>query len=345
MALSVIGVIEMATWMSFDVALIQRDNLHRVHYDTAWTLNAALGLASGAAIALLSYPTALFYDEPRLTPLMVLLAFGWAAAGFENIGIVDFRRNMDFRREFKFMFARRVAGFALTTVLALALQTYWALVIGTVASKLVGVGLSYGMHPYRPRITPEGSPRTPRVLQLGAVDEYPERAPAEGDALRRRSIPGRVPSRGSDNRHGNRADSVVRSHCADQPRRISRLFPHGAGPRRAAVTVPGCRRGHHVHRRAGRGRHRSGRRSARPHDARREVDRGGTGDSGAFDFRRGPCRYIQQHSGVSRHRQARPDYAPFHAPVGPAGAARHTAHQHAWPRRCRRSPSWPHRYS
>lgn len=153
MALSVIGVIEMATWMSFDVALIQRDKLHRVHYDTAWTLNAALGLASGAAIALLAYPTALFYDEPRLTPPMVLLALGWAAAGFENIGIVDFRRHLDFRREFKFMFARRVAGFTLTVVLALALQTYWALVIGTVASKLVGVGLSYGMHPYRPRFS------------------------------------------------------------------------------------------------------------------------------------------------------------------------------------------------
>jgi lipopolysaccharide exporter len=153
MAMSVLAVIDLATSFSFEIALIQKRELQRVHYDTAWTLNVLLAMACGATVALLAYPTALFYDEPRLTSLMLILAGGWALAGFENIGIVDFRRQLDFRREFIFLVARRVLAFAITLTLAVTLRTYWALVAGSVSGKLIGVGLSYAMHSFRPRVS------------------------------------------------------------------------------------------------------------------------------------------------------------------------------------------------
>ena len=43
--------------------------------------------------------------------LLARLAIGWAISGFENIGIVNFRRRMDFAREFRFMPGRRLVGF------------------------------------------------------------------------------------------------------------------------------------------------------------------------------------------------------------------------------------------
>lgn len=151
MAMSVIGVIELATSFSFEVALIQRREVQREHYDTAWTLNVLIALGCGAAIALLAYPTAAFYEEPRLAPVMLVLAGGWALSGVENVGIVDFRRRMDFRREFLYLATRRLLGFVVTATLAFALRSYWALVVGTIASRFIGVGLSYAMHPFRPR--------------------------------------------------------------------------------------------------------------------------------------------------------------------------------------------------
>lgn len=151
MAMSVIAILELATSFSFEVALIQKRELQRVHYDTAWTLNAILSLGCAAATALLAYPAALFYDEPRLTMVMLVLAVGWVFAGFENTGIVDFRRQLDFRRDFYFLASKRALSFSITIALALTLRSYWALVIGTVAGRALGVALSYALHRYRPR--------------------------------------------------------------------------------------------------------------------------------------------------------------------------------------------------
>jgi O-antigen/teichoic acid export membrane protein len=151
MAMSVIAILELATSFSFEIALIQKRDLQRSHYDTAWTLNAMLSAACAAATALLAYPTALFYGEPRLTMVMVVLAFGWLFSGLENTGVVDFRRRLDFQREFYFLASKRVLSFVITVALAVTLRSYWALVIGSVAGRALGVVLSYWFHDFRPR--------------------------------------------------------------------------------------------------------------------------------------------------------------------------------------------------
>lgn len=153
MAMSVIAVIELASAFSFEIALIQKPRPERVHFDTAWTLNVLLALGCGLMIAALAVPAADFYSEPRVTPVMLVLAGAWFVAGFENVGVVEFRRNMDFRREFRFMAFKRLMGFGLTVALAFLFRSYWALVIGTAFSRIAGVGLSYLMHPLRPRFS------------------------------------------------------------------------------------------------------------------------------------------------------------------------------------------------
>lgn len=151
MAMSVIAILELATSFSFEVALIQKRELQRAHYDTAWTLNVVLSSACAATTALLAYPTALFYDEPRLTMVMLVLSIGWLFAGLENTGIVDFRRQLDFRREFYFLGSKRALSFLITVALALTLRSYWALAIGSVVGRILGVVLSYALHRFRPR--------------------------------------------------------------------------------------------------------------------------------------------------------------------------------------------------
>ena len=48
--------------------------------------------------------------------------------GAENIGIVAFRKELDFRKEFVFQLSRKLAGFVVAVPLAFWLQSYWALV-------------------------------------------------------------------------------------------------------------------------------------------------------------------------------------------------------------------------
>lgn len=151
MAMSFVGLVELIGAFGFDNALIQRRVLERRHYDTAFTLNVLLGILCGALIAATAPLAATFYEEPRLLAVMLLLAGASAVQGFENVGTADFRRGMQFHREFMFLGAKRVLAFAITMVAAVALRSYWALIIGIVAGRVAGVVLSYAAHPFRPR--------------------------------------------------------------------------------------------------------------------------------------------------------------------------------------------------
>jgi len=47
-----------------------------------------------------------------------VLAFGPLVSGAENIGVVAFRKELDFRREFKFQVSRKLIGFTIVVPLA-----------------------------------------------------------------------------------------------------------------------------------------------------------------------------------------------------------------------------------
>lgn len=153
MAMSVIAFIELATSFGFDIALIQRKDPQRSHYDTAWTMNILLATGGGLVTAAAAFPAAAFYGDPRLAPVMLALAGAWALSGLENIGTVDFRRNMDFASEFRFLATKRVATFVVVICAALVFRSYWTLVAGTVAGRVIGIVLSYRMSPFRPRLS------------------------------------------------------------------------------------------------------------------------------------------------------------------------------------------------
>jgi O-antigen/teichoic acid export membrane protein len=151
MAMSVVAVLDLLRAFGFDVVLIQHADPTRDHYDTAWTFNVVVSLGMALLLAALAYPAALFFAEPDLPPVMICLALSPLIGSFQNIGIVDFRRNLQFDKDFRFMFISRVARFCITIPLAFALRNHWALVGGTLAGRGVEVVLSYVMHPFRPR--------------------------------------------------------------------------------------------------------------------------------------------------------------------------------------------------
>jgi lipopolysaccharide exporter len=153
MAMSFIAFIELASAFGFDNALIQHASPERRHFDTAFTLNVILGLSCGAIMVGLAHAAAVFYDDERLVPVMYVLALAWTLQGFENIGTVTFRKELQFRREFQFLISKRLIAFVITLIAAFTLRSYWALVIGTVAGRMAMVGLSYAFHPYRPRFS------------------------------------------------------------------------------------------------------------------------------------------------------------------------------------------------
>lgn len=151
LATLVMGLVETASQFGFDNAIIQNQKANHEHYNSAWTLNIIRGLISGVALVAIAVPASGFFNEPRLAEIIYCLAIASALEGFQNIGIVEFRRNLTFGREYKFFVFIKLSSFFTTLIIALVFRSYWALVAGIVMRSVTMLVLSYSMHPYRPR--------------------------------------------------------------------------------------------------------------------------------------------------------------------------------------------------
>jgi len=134
-------------------ALVQNKAATRDDFDTAWTLRL---IQAGFAAVIIWFAAPLaadYFRDPRVLDVIRLMCATILVSGFENIGIVAFQKNMEFGRDFQFFFFRRVAGFVVTIALALWWQSYWAMVIGALAGRSIGVVISYIIHDYRPQLS------------------------------------------------------------------------------------------------------------------------------------------------------------------------------------------------
>lgn len=134
-------------------ALIRERNPDRAMYDTAFTLSVLRGVLTAALILGFAVPVASFFSEDRLVPIMLALSVGMLVISVENIGIIDFRRDLAFHKEFQLQVWSRLASVATTITMAFILRNYWALIAGALVGRVIRVILSYAMSPYRPRFT------------------------------------------------------------------------------------------------------------------------------------------------------------------------------------------------
>jgi lipopolysaccharide exporter len=153
MATAIVAALEVLGAFNFDIALIQRPDADRSHFDTAWTFNVIFGIACGAAVLMLAAPTAAFYEDQRLENVMRALALAPIIGALENIGVVVFRKELQFRREFGFLVTKKIISAVTTMVLAFTLRSYWALACGILMSRMAGTMISYLINAYRPRFS------------------------------------------------------------------------------------------------------------------------------------------------------------------------------------------------
>jgi lipopolysaccharide exporter len=153
MAMAVLAMVEMFRGLGFEAALIRKPDASQAEFDTAWTLNVLLGVATALFMLGIAAPMASFFREPRVENIVYLLALVPVSEGLVNIGVVAFRKDLNFRKDFQLLALRRVLAVTITVSLALYWRSYWALPVGNVIGWGIGVLLSYWMHPYRPRLT------------------------------------------------------------------------------------------------------------------------------------------------------------------------------------------------
>jgi O-antigen/teichoic acid export membrane protein len=144
--------IEAVSSLGVEDAVIREKQPSRELYDSAFTINLTRGLATGAVVALAAAPVAAFFEDARLLPVMLVVAAGAVVMAMENIGIVDFRRNIAFDQEFILFALPRLVSTVVAVGLGFAWQSYWALVWGIQVGIALRTAMGYVMHPFRPRL-------------------------------------------------------------------------------------------------------------------------------------------------------------------------------------------------
>lgn len=157
MAMLTLRILEVPTSLDLDTALVRRAEVDRRLFDTAWTLRAAqrllvmVGLLLGAPVA------GWYFNDPRVTTAVRVVALVGSVWALENIGIVFFRTELAFTKEIALTAVTTAAGLVVTIAGALFWHNYWGLIAGFVAERLTWVIGSYLVHPYRPRVSLDGA--------------------------------------------------------------------------------------------------------------------------------------------------------------------------------------------
>jgi len=136
----------------FNQAIIQKKEGARSYLDTAWTVGIIRNLALAGLLVLLAPFIGSFFGEPGAVFLARMLAVAVAIKGFTNVGVIYFRKELQFHKQFLYESASIVVNIAVAIPLAFILRSALALVFAIIVSNAVQMFLSYVLHPFRPEL-------------------------------------------------------------------------------------------------------------------------------------------------------------------------------------------------
>jgi len=145
--------LDLITQFGFDAALIKNQQATKDDYNTVWTITIFRALILSFSLVLGAAYIAEYFNEPEIEYLIYCYAVSMMILGFTNVGIVNFRKQMEFNKDFKFNVFKKVSSFITTISIAVYWQSYWAFPIGVLVGTIVSVSVSYILSSYRPSIT------------------------------------------------------------------------------------------------------------------------------------------------------------------------------------------------
>lgn len=151
-ALLSIAVLRTFSQTGIDKALIQKKDNVESYLDTAWTVQFIRGFILFIILFIAAPFIAIFFASPRVTSIIRIIALLPLLNGLVNIGTVYFQKELEFHKQFIYLFSSVFVNVTVSIALALILRNVWALIFGLLAEGLVTLLLSYAIHPYRPKI-------------------------------------------------------------------------------------------------------------------------------------------------------------------------------------------------
>lgn len=147
--------------------LVQEKDLTTERIRAVWAVQLGLGLLLAGLVLLASYPVAVFYDEPRMRNIMLVVALNYAINPFGSLTYAWLMREMQFESIALIRFSSSASGAVLSTWLAWQGFGPISLAYGSLTSTVVNALMSIY---YRPKDFPwlPGVSEIRRVLVFGS---------------------------------------------------------------------------------------------------------------------------------------------------------------------------------
>lgn len=136
----------------FDQALIQKKEETESYLDTAWSVQVIRGLVLGGILVAGAPLVGLFFEEPKAILIVRVLGAAEVLKSLRNIGVVYFKKELEFHKQFLYQFSGTLADLAVALNFAFIFRSVWALIFGLLARNLVKLILSYKIHDFRPSL-------------------------------------------------------------------------------------------------------------------------------------------------------------------------------------------------
>ena len=152
-AMLTMATLETFSQTGFQAALIQKKENTELYLDAAWTIMIIRGLILFTILYFIAPYAAIFFKSPQAKPIIRIIGFSILFQAFTNIGVIYFRKELEFNKQFIYQLSGTLADFIVAISAALILKSVWALVFGLLAGNFVRLVVSYLIHPYRPHLT------------------------------------------------------------------------------------------------------------------------------------------------------------------------------------------------
>ncbi|MBD2841014.1 lipopolysaccharide biosynthesis protein [Erythrobacter rubeus] len=152
-ATAILVLVQSCTELSLNNALIHKEKVDRSHVDTAWTMALIRSGIICAIFAVLAWPLSIAYGNAELVLVFLVAGVTGAILGLENPHVWLATKQMSFAPLAIAQFLRRALGIIFAIALAFMLQSFWAIILGSLAGAIGATFLSYILVPYRPRLS------------------------------------------------------------------------------------------------------------------------------------------------------------------------------------------------
>ncbi len=165
-ALLAVSIIETFSQTGISAALIQKKEDISDFLDTAWSVLLLRGILIFAVCFFFAPAASAFLGEKGLTPVIRVISVSFLIAGFNNIGMVYFEKELKFQKKFAVNFIANIFDFTVTVILTLVWRNIAALMAGYIVNAVVIMILGYSLHPHRPRFSLNRE-RTAEMFKFG----------------------------------------------------------------------------------------------------------------------------------------------------------------------------------